>query len=176
MKSWRKTLRMKTTLMIPPANLDHSWRSFVSKKLRDSFLHSCIPHFGFITSITHQPKDAGNNNQKEDLIITSTSGEVKYTVEFVAQALIPKPGICMEARAELITPHGVLLQHPYMSIFLPERYLKRQGYSLKTTFSSTVFYSPVSTLSAGMKINVVLVHVRFENNRFFALARLANNE
>ena len=175
MKSWRKTLRMKTTLMIPPAHLDHSWRSFVSKKLGESFLHSCIPHFGFITSITHPPKDS-ENIQEEDLNITSTSGEVKYTVEFIAQAFIPKPGICMEARTELITPHGVLLQHPYMNIFLPERYLKRQGYSLKTTFSSTIFFSPVSTISSGMKITVVLVHVRFENNRFFSLARLANNE
>ena len=178
--SWMKTLRMRTTIMIPPAHLDRSWRTFISTKLRQSFLHSCIPHCGFITSITDEEEDTIHcpTANKNELVITSTSGEVKYTVEFSVQALIPRPGVCMEARTELLTPHGILLQHPYMSIFLPTRYLKKQGYEMKNTFSaSSVFTSRTSTLlptiSTGMKIAVVLVHVRFENYRFFALARIA---
>jgi hypothetical protein len=102
----------------------------------------------------------------------------------------------LESNIDLINDHGILMIHPYMNIFLPSRYLKRDGFEMTTTFGSSVysfrrsldpsgpgnppetedqepFFYP-SILSLNSSIVVELVRIRFENNRFCAIARLCH--
>jgi len=192
--SWLKKILLRTTVMIPPKHLDRSWRLYLSNKLDDMYLHSCLPYCGFITKIDniHQQKDSsvivdrttrGSVVREKDLVISSTKGDVKCIVDFCVWAIVPQRGVCMEAKIGLITMHGIVFHHPYMNIIVPSRYLKSQGYEYKTSFSGANFVhdggslhnptpTPMTSFSIGNKLPVVLVHVRFDKSRFYAIARL----
>jgi len=188
-RKWVEFFMLSTNLKIPPSKLDHDWKTFLLETLYQQFLHSCIPRCGYITEIH------GIDHIK-DLCVTSIMGDVQCRVDFTASALIPRTHTHLESNIDLINDHGILMIHPYMNIFLPSRYLKRDGFELMTTFGSSVYsyrrspdppdirdptetedqdpFCYPSTLSLNSSIVVELVRIRFENNRFCAIARLCH--
>ena len=188
-QKWVEFFMLSTNLKIPPSKLDHDWKTFLLETLYQQFLHSCIPRCGYITEI-HRIDNI------KDLCVTSILGDVQCRVDFTASALIPRTHTNLESNIDLINDHGILMIHPYMNIFLPSRYLKRDGFEMTTTFGSSVysfrrsldpsgpgnppetedqepFFYP-SILSLNSSIVVELVRIRFENNRFCAIARLCH--
>ena len=188
-RKWVEFFMLSTNLKIPPSKLDHDWKTFLLETLCHQFLHSCIPRCGYITEIH-------GIDRIKDLCVTSIMGDVQCRVDFTASALIPRTHTHLESNIDLINDHGILMIHPYMNIFLPSRYLKRDGFELTTTFGSSVYsyrrpldshdshdsstkdqddpFSYPSTLSLNSSIVVELVRIRFENNRFCAIARLCH--
>ena len=107
------------------------------------------------------------------MMITSISGQVRCLVDFYAMALIPQKGTCIQARVDLLSQHGVLLSHPYISILIPVKQMKADGYELRPSFSSSIsFVSPNHHVVNQSILTIQLTHVRFENHNFSALGRI----
>lgn len=156
---------LRAYVTIPPEGLDAGWRQYILHDISSKYKNACLPKCGFITAI----RDIAHI---DDLIITSISGSVRCLVDFYATALFPCAGTRIEARVDLISQHGMLLSHPYVMILIPFRQMILDGYEIRHSFSAVRFVSPQRTIAPHNLVSVELTHVRFENHRFSALAKI----
>jgi hypothetical protein len=107
------------------------------------------------------------------MMITSITGQVRCLVDFYAMALIPQEGTRIQARVDLLSHHGVLLSHPYISILIPAKQMRADGYELRPSFASSITYvSPHHSVIHQSILTIELTHVRFENHNFSALGKI----
>lgn len=128
----------------------------------------CLPSYGYISSI-------GKVHYRGDMTISPTNGHTSCRVGFIGECTLVVSGARLTVVVSMVSIHGLLILEPQVMIIVPVRYLMRNGFEYKQFFSSSKFSNGSCSIGQGDQITVCFRIVRFEQNRFVAVATMADS-
>lgn len=153
---------------IPPIWLGTSLIKHITDHVGSKYAKRCLPSYGFISAIRKV-------HYRGDMIISPTTGYTSCHVGFVGECTLIVAGACLSVQVSMVSIHGLLILEPQVMIIVPARYMKDIGFEHKQFFSSSRFTDGASSIGQGDRITVSFRIVRFENNRFVAVAALSDS-
>jgi len=150
-------------ISIPPWWLGGSLIRKITDHVSGRYTKRCLPAHGYISSIRRV-------HYRGDMIISPTNGHTSCRIGFIGECTLIIAGAHLTVEVSMVSIHGLLIIEPQVMIIVPTRYLTMDGFEHKQFFSSSKFSNGSSSIGQGDRITVCFRVVRFEHNRFVAVA------
>jgi DNA-directed RNA polymerase subunit E'/Rpb7 len=148
--------------------LDHNLPIHLLNRVRELFEKKCVKKYGYVLEIQSLSSVNGN-------IISSGTSRANFDVSFNALTLKPEKGSEFEGTVCMCLESGVLVQiQNVMRVLIPDQQLELLGFTFDNVakiFARSV-NGKVSTVEAGMLVNVKITQIKYEKRQFHCIGKL----
>lgn len=152
---------------LSPEELGGNLREKIYKKLKSKFAGRCDKEYGYIDSINQDFTIVSNK-------ISSTSGDILFTIDFKIETLRPEIGKEFEGTICMVFVHGFFVQiAENMKVLITGKSLDGFTYNkIENIFEKEIASKKKKdkktkiVYKQGDKINVVIEQIQFENKNF----------
>lgn len=153
----RRNIHVK--IEMTPEQTDAHWRTRL-------FLHVCQKIKGACTHDDGYIINVRKILRIHDHYISRLNGMVVFSLDAIAECILPKTGDMIDVVVDMIFPHGVFCHHQMLRMMMPAT--RCGGLIIRQEFSTNSLYNPSThqSIRKGDVLSVFIEDVRFENDLY----------
>lgn len=169
MKPYISQRKIQLKIEMPPQHVDENWRSHLFLRVCHKLQGKCTQEHGYITMIRKIIRI-------DDQHISRINGSIIFSLQVLADCLLPKVGDCIETTIDMIFPHGVFCRHNMMRMMMPM--VKRKHLHIRQEFSTNSLYDSHSKkiFRKGDILPVMIEDIRFEHELYTCIVSYHPNQ